>query len=94
MFRSVLQHLFLPHALLLTAFTDCDILFLAKASPGELKGAFWLPCAGDAFAVILSFKTAVYIHRQGHIVSLHLQTKPLECLHFPRLYGIFPMDPL
>ena len=83
MSRSVLQDLFLPHALLLTVVLDCDKLVLVKALPGNCRGATWLPCAGDAFAVILSFKAAVYIHCQGHIVSLYLQTEPLECLHFP-----------
>jgi len=59
----------------LTAFADCDILFLAKASPGELKGAFWLPCAGDAFAVLLSS----FVARKGFylVTCLHKQLQTL-----------------
>jgi len=67
MSRSVLQHLFLPHALLLTAFTDYDILLSVKALPGKCKGTDTVPWAGDAFTILLSFKTTV---RQQYISTV------------------------
>ena len=89
MSRSVLQDLFLPHALLLTVVLDCDKLVLVKALPGNCRGATWLPCAGDAFTVLLSTKKTVYILTVKAILFLYIcKLNPLNIYISPALWYV------
>ena len=60
---------------LLTVVLSCGKLALVKASPGDLKGTICVPCAGDAFTILL-FSC---VSREGFyfVTCLHKQLQTL-----------------